>query len=143
MCVCVCVSVCTVCAYVCMTVCVCDQACACTVAPHLGDGGVADGRLGGAVCVLVRGLHLSGPLVQESAGCEETAVSNTHLPLKVLTHTVSLVEVTQAGLIWQREEGKRVKTHTHTQSLSLIPDSTSSHTPPSLSLVEVTQSGLF
>jgi len=74
---------------------------------HLRHCRISDSHLCWTVHLLLIGhLHLSGPLIQEAAWGKETTVPYTHLPLKVLTHTITVVDVTQAGLIFRGERGR-------------------------------------
>lgn len=71
---------------------------------HLCHRRISNSHLRWTVYLLLIGhLHRRGPLIQEAAWSIETTVPYARLPLKVLTHTITVVEVTQAGLIFRGE----------------------------------------
>lgn len=76
---------------------------ACKIA-HLCHRRISNSHLRWTVHLFLIGhLHRSGPLIQEAARSIETTVPYARLPLKVLTLTITVVEVTQAGLIFRGE----------------------------------------
>lgn len=76
---------------------------------YFSDSRVAGGHLARAVETLLVGhVHGCGPLVQEATGGIQATVPHAGLPLKVLTHSVTIVEVTHTGLLWREGEKREV-----------------------------------
>lgn len=79
---------------------------------YFSDSRVAGGHLGWAVETLLVGhLYGCGPLVQEPTGGVQATVPHAGLPLKVLTHSVTVVEVTHTGLLWRERREKCEEIH--------------------------------
>ena len=74
---------------------------------------LGDSRISGCHFTRAVGLFFMGnfnrgsPLVQETAGCVEAAVSHTCLSLKVLTHPITIVVVAHAWLVCSWEENRK------------------------------------
>lgn len=83
--------------------------CSAVPARYLGNGRLSSGSVCGTVVgILVRRSRCRCPLICVAQRCKVTAVLNAGIPLKLLTHSVTVKDITLTGLtLRDGEENER------------------------------------